>query len=55
MSCWRLIIILRFDAKIEHYRVINKNSKVTVDEEEYFESLTELVAVILYNIHFVLR
>ena len=36
----------RFDLKVEHYRVINTNGKVTVDEEECFDSLTELVAVI---------
>ncbi|KAI6652242.1 epidermal growth factor receptor isoform X1 [Oopsacas minuta] len=37
-------LCVAFDAKVEHYRVIHTNSKVTVDEEEFFDSLTELVA-----------
>uniref|UniRef100_H2YJW5 Tyrosine-protein kinase n=1 Tax=Ciona savignyi TaxID=51511 RepID=H2YJW5_CIOSA len=28
---------------VEHYRVIFKDNKVTIDEEEYFENLTKLV------------
>ncbi|XP_031565299.1 tyrosine-protein kinase CSK-like [Actinia tenebrosa] len=32
-----------FGGKIEHYRVIFKDNKLTVDEEEYFENLTKLV------------
>ena len=32
--------------KVEHYRILrNNNSWVTVDEEEWFENLVELVKV----------
>lgn len=29
--------------KVEHYRVIYKDNKLTIDEEEFFENLTQLV------------
>nr|XP_009861279.1 tyrosine-protein kinase CSK [Ciona intestinalis] len=32
-----------FAGEVEHYRVIFKDNKVTIDEEEYFENLTKLV------------
>ena len=32
---------------MEHYRIIYKNNKLTVDEEDYFENLTHLVQVCL--------
>ncbi|MPC22955.1 Tyrosine-protein kinase CSK [Portunus trituberculatus] len=32
-----------FEGKVEHYRVIYKDHKLTIDEEEYFEKLTKLV------------
>lgn len=32
-----------FNNKVEHYRVIFKDNKVTIDEEEYFDKLSELV------------
>jgi c-src tyrosine kinase len=28
---------------VEHYRVIARNNKLTIDEEEFFENLTQLV------------
>ena len=31
--------------KVEHYRVIYKENKLTIDEEEYFENLSKLVKV----------
>ncbi|KAI6652241.1 Tyrosine-protein kinase CSK [Oopsacas minuta] len=37
-------LCVAFDGKVEHYRVINKFNKVTIDEEEFFNSLTDLVA-----------
>eukprot|EP00800_Vazella_pourtalesii_P017065 TRINITY_DN5081_c0_g1_i3.p1 TRINITY_DN5081_c0_g1~~TRINITY_DN5081_c0_g1_i3.p1 ORF type:complete len:463 (-),score=84.75 TRINITY_DN5081_c0_g1_i3:309-1697(-) len=37
-------LCVAFGKKVEHYRVIHKNGKVTVDEEEFFDNLTELVA-----------
>lgn len=38
-------VLCSFDKKVEHYRVILKNNRVTVDEEEYFENLVKLVEV----------
>jgi c-src tyrosine kinase len=32
-----------FQAKVEHYRVIALQNRLTIDEEEYFENLTKLV------------
>ncbi|CAG2123496.1 unnamed protein product, partial [Medioppia subpectinata] len=32
-----------FNARVEHYRVIYKDNKLTIDEEEYFENLSQLV------------
>ncbi|XP_053211682.1 tyrosine-protein kinase CSK-like isoform X2 [Panonychus citri] len=32
-----------FNNKVEHYRVIFKDNKVTIDEDEYFDKLSELV------------
>lgn len=34
--------------KVEHYRVIYKENKLTIDEEEYFENLSRLVKVMYY-------
>ena len=34
-----------FQDKVEHYRVIYKDNKLTIDEEVYFENLTKLVEV----------
>ncbi|KAM6936975.1 tyrosine-protein kinase CSK-like [Xenentodon cancila] len=31
------------DGKVEHYRIIYKNGKLTIDEEVYFENLMQLV------------
>eukprot|EP00064_Thunnus_orientalis_P003230 superscaffoldBa00000255_g3239 len=31
------------DGKVEHYRIIYHNGKLTIDEEEYFENLMQLV------------
>ncbi len=36
-----------FQDKVEHYRVIYKDNKLTIDEEVYFENLTKLVEVSL--------
>lgn len=33
------------DGKVEHYRIIYHNGKLTIDEEEYFENLMQLVEV----------
>ena len=32
-----------FQGKVEHYRVIARNNSLTIDEEEFFENLTQLV------------
>lgn len=41
-----------FGAKVEHYRVIYKDNKLTIDEEEFFENLTQLVEVSCYRFSF---
>ncbi len=33
------------DGKVEHYRIIYHNSKLSIDEEEYFENLMQLMEV----------
>ncbi len=33
------------DGKVEHYHIIYKQNKLTIDEEEYFENLNQLVEV----------
>ena len=38
-----------FNGKVEHYRVIYKDNKLTIDEEEYFENLSQLVQVRLLS------
>ena len=35
-----------FQGKVEHYRVIALQNRLTIDEEEYFENLTKLVEVV---------
>lgn len=37
------------DGKVEHYRIIYHNGKLTIDEEEYFENLMQLVEVRNYR------
>ena len=32
-----------FENRVEHYRIILKDDKITIDEEEYFETLTSLI------------
>jgi len=32
-----------FEARVEHYRIIFQDDKITIDEEEYFDNLTKLV------------
>lgn len=32
-----------FETRVEHYRIIFQDDKITIDEEEYFENLTKLV------------
>jgi len=34
-----------FQSKVEHYRVKYLENKLTIDDEEYFENLGQLVAV----------
>lgn len=40
---YTLCVVSPFNGKVEHYRVIAKNNQLTVDEEEYFPSLLELI------------
>lgn len=37
-----------FQGKVEHYRVKYLENKLTIDDEEYFENLGQLVAVSRY-------
>ena len=32
-----------FEGKVEHYRIIARSKKLTIDEEEFFENLTQLI------------
>lgn len=32
-----------FEGRVEHYRIILKDDKITIDEEEYFDTLASLV------------
>ena len=34
-----------FEGDVEHYRIIYQNNSLTIDEEDYFENLTQLVEV----------
>lgn len=43
------------DGKVEHYRIIYKNGKLTIDEEGYFENLMQLVEVRIYIISYLLN
>lgn len=36
-------LCVAFSNKVEHYRVIYRDNKLTIDEEEFFENLTQLV------------
>lgn len=38
-----------FRGKVEHYRVIYRENKLTIDEEEYFEGLPQLIEVSCYT------
>ena len=38
-----------FEGRVEHYRIIYQNDRITIDEEEYFDNLTELVEVVNVN------
>lgn len=33
------------DGKVEHYRIVYQNCKLSIDEEEFFENLMQLVEV----------
>lgn len=34
-----------FQQKVEHYRIIMQDGKLTIDEEEYFDTLSKLIEV----------
>jgi len=36
-------VLYSFDGKIEHYHIKYENNEYTIDDEETFESLTQLV------------
>ena len=35
------------EGKVEHYHIIYKDNKLTIDEEEFFENLNQLVEVLM--------
>ena len=39
------------DDKVEHHHIISQNNKFTIDEEDYYDSLTQLVEVQLPVLH----
>jgi c-src tyrosine kinase len=41
-------LCVSFDGKVEHYHVIYRNNHLTIDEEEMFENLAQLVEVSLF-------
>lgn len=41
-------LCVSFNARVEHYRVIYKDKKLTIDEEEYFDTLSQLVDVSVF-------
>ena len=38
-----------YQGKVEHYRVKYKDHKLTIDDEEFFETLAQLVEVFLFS------
>lgn len=45
-------LCVSFQTDVQHYRVIYKDNKLTIDEEEFFSNLAELVEVGFINIQF---
>ena len=37
------------EGKVEHYHIIYKDNKLTIDEEEFFENLNQLVEVLKHK------
>lgn len=40
--------------KVEHYRIMYKENKMTIDEESYFDNLAQLVEVLFPCVNFVI-
>jgi len=40
-----------FQNKVEHYRVKYKDNQLTIDDEEFFENLAQLVEVSIFFFH----
>ena len=38
--------------KVEHYRIMYRHNKLTIDEEEFFENLTHLIQVVNQPLEF---
>ena len=38
-------LCVAYTGSVEHYRILNRNQKLTVDEEADFENLIELIQV----------
>ena len=42
-----MIFWFSYDGKVEHYRILYRDNKLTVDEEEFFDNLFQLIEVLL--------
>ena len=42
-SCYTLSVLYSYDGKIEHYHIKYKDNEYTIDDEETFENLTQMV------------
>lgn len=40
-----------YNGRVEHYRVIYKDNKLTIDEEEFFDNLAQLIEVSYSRVH----
>ena len=39
-----------FEGRVEHYRILFQNDRMTIDEEEFFDNLSQLVNVSIFSI-----
>ena len=39
-----------FEGRVEHYRILFQNDRMTIDEEEFFDNLSQLVNVSNFSI-----
>ena len=44
-----------FEGRVEHYRILFQNDRMTIDEEEFFDNLSQLVNVSYFQLFYSLR